>query len=1113
MISFNHKTQLHELMSGLKQAVATFLLLLLATPWMSLQAESVTARIRSLSIEDGLSSQNISCITQDEIGYLWIGTDDGLNRYNGTRFQVFRNNPGDTLTLSDTRVTALFATTFRGVPELWIGTRNGLNRLDLKTGLFTPYFHEPGNSRSLSHATVTSITADGDGSLWVGTENGLNMLSISERESGRFLRFFYARSGEEPGPRNFIRKVLAGITDGNQNQIWVGTRGGLTSVKYSETARSLTSEYDFSGEGWKTSENDIRALFLKRQKNNTYLYVGNEAGDLFKINIYDPGAVHQKLWHFDNFIRDIHIDEYKRVWVATYGGGIVRFVENENGLSDMVTFQGQPELRNSLNNSQISQLFVDMTGVIWAATDNGLNAVMEPIHGFSVLSHIPGDNNSLAGSGIRCVYEDAYGILWVGTVANGLTRVNRETNLFQHFVHNPKDPASLRVNSITSIIEDRLGTLWIGTWDGGLSKLNSDGKTFTHFLQNSEDPNSLPSNVIQGLLEDREGRLWLNTGNGLSRYDRQQNRFINYQHNPLDPNSIAVGELQSKAMYLDRHNRLWVGSYGGGISRLDIKEKNNLDPETARFDHFQHDSQNEQSISSDLVISLAGTREQGDDVLWVGTFNGGLTRISYTFQDGKENLSFKRYKEEDGLCDNVIFGVEVDRHDDLWLSTGEGLSRFDTETEHFINYYMEDGLPANGFFWGASHRSQTGELFFGGTNGLVYFYPDGIAGRKTFTPKISISEVKIMNSLVSERPKDFNLADLNVNYSENLLSIEWALFDFINPSKNTYYYRLDGLHDDWISAGNKNSVTFSNLPGGLYTFRVKGSNYNGVQAPNEATLVIQIKPPFTQTLVFKVVSILGLLLAIYLVIVIRTKVMSLRNQQLRESNEALSILIKKREQAEDALRKSLDEKEVLLREIYHRTKNNMTVIISLLNLQASGVQQPELKEMFDEIKGRIYAMALVHDQLMRTRDLSVIDLNVYVRQLIANLIHSYSGVGSRISTFINISRIELSIDTAVPLGLVLNEIITNSLKYAFPGEREGEISIIAELRLNELYLKISDDGIGFTSLPEGDDKKTLGTRIIYSVVEGQLDGEITLDSSGGTSYELLLKEIKIVRRV
>jgi len=1111
MIALSNKSQLRLCARYFKPVVTAIFIFLM--PLISLQAENAITRIRSLNIEDGLSSQNISCVTQDEFGYLWIGTDDGLNRYDGTKFQVFRNDPGDTLTLSDTRITALFAAKFNGVPELWVGTRNGLNRLDLKTGLFTNYFHDSEKVGSLSHPTVTSITADGDGTLWVGTENGLNMMSIADRESGEFLTFFYARSGDVPTPRNFIRKIITGLTSGNENQIWVGTRGGLTSVKYSQNTQSMVSEYDFSGAGWNASENDIRALFLQRQKNNTYLYVGNEAGELFKININDPGSAHQKIWIFDNFIRDIYIDDYRRVWVATYGGGLVRFVENENSLVEMTTFQGQPNLRNSLSNSHISELFVDMTGIIWAATDNGLNAIMEPMHGFSVLSHIPGDDNSLVGSGIRSVYEDAYGILWVGTVANGLTRVNRTTGDYQHFVHNPKDPASLRVNSIASIIEDKLGTLWVGTWEGGLSQLNGDGKTFTHFLQDSTKLKGIPSNVIQGLLEDREGRLWLNTGNGLSRYDRPSNRFITYQHDPLDSNSISSGELQSKAMYLDRYNRLWLGSYGGGLNRLDLKQADNLDPKTARFDHFQHDSQDEQSISSDLVISLAGTRDDQLDVLWVGTFNSGLTRLNYVFEGDQEKLSFKRYTEEDGLCDNVIFGIEVDRYHDLWLSTGEGLARFDTETEHFMNYYVEDGLPANGFFWGASHRSASGELFFGGTDGLVHFYPDGITGRQTFTPKISISEVKIMNSQVSEYPKDFNLANLNIDYTDNLLSIEWALFDFINPTKNTYFYRLDGLHDDWVSAGNKNSVTFSNLHGGQYTFRVKGSNYNGIQTQDEAVLKIHIRPPLTQTLAFKIISVLSLLLIIYLVIVVRTKVMSIRNQQLRASNEALNVLIKRREQAEDALRQSLDEKEVLLREIYHRTKNNMTVIISLLNLQASGIDQPELKEMFDEIKGRIYSMALVHDQLMRTKDLSVIDLNAYVRQLIANLIHSYSGVGSRISTFIRIARIEVSIDTAVPLGLVLNEIITNSLKYAFPGDRKGEITIIAEVRQNQLYLKISDDGIGFASIPEGDEKKTLGTRIIYSVVEDQLDGEIILDASGGTCYELLLKDIKIVRRV
>jgi len=1074
--------------------------------------QDARVKIRSLSIEDGLSSHNISCVTQDEIGYLWVGTDDGLHRYDGVNFQVYRNDPGDSLSISDTRVSTLLATSVNRVPELWIGTRNGLNHLNLQTGVFTNYFHIPDNPTSLSNAIVTSLAIDDNGALWVGTENGLNLLPLENREAGSFLRFLHADQTEGSNG-NFIRRIIPGPAVGPQRQLWVGTRDGLKSISYFENGDCKVSDYDFGTRKLTANNNDIRALFIENLNSGAFLYVGTEAGELFRLNIFQLETEPQKLWKFKSFIRDILIDEYERIWVATYGGGLFGLSMQGDQLTETTSFEGHPELKNSLSNSHLSDIDMDMSGILWVATDNGLNAVLEPVHGFSVFTHKPGEPKSLSGAGIRSIYEDSFGLLWVGTVANGLTRINRKTGEYKYFIHDPERPQSLSTNSITTILEDNIGALWFGTWEGGLLRLNSDGETFTQYQHDTANPQSIAHNIVQGLIEDRQGRIWINTGNGLSRYDRPTNSFINYVHDPDNPESISSGDLQSKAIYLDPNNRLWLGSYGGGLNSLDLKQPENLNPLTARFKHFRHSAENDQSISSDLVISLAGSQFQDKDILWVGTFNAGLTRMELEMDGTLEKYTYKHFTESDGLSDDVIFGIEEDRRHDLWLSTGEGLSRLAPESEHFTNYYVEDGLPANGFFWGASYQSATGELFFGGTDGLIHFYPDGILGRQLVPPKISITNVKLMNKSFSDRPRDYNGTVLKFDYSQNLLTIDWALFDFINPVKNHYEYRLDGLQDEWVSAGNKTSATFTNLPGGSYTFIARGTNYNGAMVRQNAQLSFHVKPPFWQTLIFRIALFFVFVISVYVLVRMRTKMIADRNKNLHETNEALNVLIKEREAAEEITRHSLEEKEVLLREIYHRTKNNMSVIISMLNLQAVTIEEPEVVEMFDDIKGRIYAMSLVHEQLMRTQDLSVIDLDGYVRQLVNNLLRGYRLVGSRITTRISINSVKVSIDTAVPLGLVINEIITNSLKYAFPDERRGEISINAHFKDDQLLLKIADNGVGFVPKKRTDKKKSLGTRIIHSVVKDQLGGELLIKSDAGTSYEILLRDIEIIRRV
>ncbi len=1076
-------------------------------------AQDSRVKIHTFSIEDGLSSNNISYVTQDVIGYLWIGTDDGLHRYDGINFQVYRNDPSDSLSLSDTRVSTLLATNFDQIPELWIGTRNGLSRLNLQTGIFTNYYYDPNNESSLSNPAVTSLASDENGGLWVGTENGLNLLMPDKREAGSFLRFLYAGPQDNPRGENFIRQIISGPSIGAGSELWVGTRDGLRGVNFLDSGECKVSVHDFGNKEKNANDNDIRALFLENINSGAFLYLGTETGELYRYNIFQPEIRPQKLWTFSSFIRDIFIDSYERVWVATYGGGLFGFQKKESELVQKTLFEGHPELKNSLSNSHLSDMAMDMSGILWVATDNGLNAILEPVHGFSILSHNPGVHNSLVGSGIRSVYEDSSGILWVGTVANGLTQVNRRTGDYKHFVYNPNLPQSISSNSITSILEDELGSMWFGTWEGGLLRLNSDGESFTHYQHDPNDDSSIPHNIVQGLFEDFEGHLWLNTGGGLSRYDRTSNSFVNYLHDPADINSISEGDLQSKAIYLDIHNRLWLGSYGGGLNRLDLNQTENLNPGTAHFEHFRYMPEEDQSIGSDLVIAIAGSQFRDQEIIWVGTFNGGLTRIKITYEEDEEKFQFTRFLEEDGLSDDVVFGIEEDRRHDLWLSTGEGLSRFDPEAEQFTNYYIEDGLPANGFFWGASYQAKSGEMFFGGTDGLVHFFPDEIVDRQLIPPKISITDVKLMNKSFSTRPRDYNGAQLKIDYKQNLLTLDWALFDFINPAKNRYEYRLDGLQDNWVSAGSKTSATFSNLPGGAYTFIVKGANFNGAKVSQSAKLQFSVKPPIWQTLVFRIVLGVTFLLSVYLVIRMRTKIIADRNKNLREINEELNLLIQERERAEEITRHSLEEKEVLLREIYHRTKNNMSVIISLLNLQAVTIEEPEIVEMFDEIKGRIYAMSLVHEQLMRTRDLSVIDLENYVRQLVNNLMRGYSLVGSRVSCHISINSVQVSIDTAVPLGLVINEIITNSMKYAFPDERRGKIIVEAHFRGGQLFLRIEDDGVGFVEQSDKDKKKSLGTRIIHTVVEDQLGGEIKLRSDDGTRYEITLKDVEIIRRV
>gem|GEM_PF-5555621 len=1068
--------------------------------------------IRTYNTEDGLSSHNIIGVTQGNLGYLWIATDDGLNRYDGRNFKVYRNEPGDTTTISDSRVTVLFPATYHSEEVLWVGTRNGLNRLSLETGLCYNYFPRSDTSAS-SNATITALASDSDGYLWVGTADGLFTLGPGGQSIGLFNEIELGENGRPRPSSNNIRSIAMGPGYGSAKTIWVGTSNGLKHVQYQGKDSYIVEDYLFDPSSQASFRNDIRALFLHESSGLINLYIGTDGGELYRKDLLLADDPPRLIWRFENFIRDIEIDPLGRIWVATYGGGVVRLTEDEQGHMASQTFTGSPELRNSLSNSHTIDFCQDKGGVLWVGTDNGLNAFIQPVDGFKTMAHKTGDPHSLIGSGIRSILEDSQGGLWVGTVANGLTYISPDRTSYKHFVYDGGSERGLTSNSITSIVESHHGEMWFGTWDGGLLKLNADGETFTVYTHNPDDNNSPPNNIIQGILEDDFGMLWLNTSGGLSRFDPENKTFINYAHSSSNSNSISSGDLQSKAMYLDRQRNLWIGSYGGGLNRLDLNDPQNRDPRTAIFHHYRNSPDDINSLSNDMIISLSGTVDDENEVLWAGTFNGGLNRIDLTELYASGVISVQRFDETNGLCDNVVFGIETDYRNQLWLSTGAGLAHFDPATGQFASYFMEDGLPSNSFFWGASHRSPRGELFFGGTDGLVHFFPETIVSINKEAPRMSITMLSTVDGPITKRPQDFNGSNHVFTFDQGPFTIEWALLEFAKPGSNNYWYMIEEIHEGWISAGNSTAATFSNLGGGEYTFRVKGSNYNGVQAGNDAVMKFRVSPPFYQTLVFKVLIVVFIALLIYMVIAIRTQAIASANKQLKQINKELNVLVAEKEAAEKVIRSSLKEKEALLREIYHRTKNNMSVIISILDLQAAKSKSEEITSIFDDIKGRIFAMSLVHEQLMRAGDLSAINLNTYVRELMDNLFRSVQTHGSEISRNSGIEPIELSIDTAVPLGLVLNEIITNSLKYAFPDGRPGEIDIEGRLREGQLHIKVKDNGVGFDQDAVMKRSSSLGLGIIRAIIEDQLEGQVTINSDNGTTYEIVVGEIQIIRRV
>jgi signal transduction histidine kinase len=445
-------------------------------------------------------------------------------------------------------------------------------------------------------------------------------------------------------------------------------------------------------------------------------------------------------------------------------------------------------------------------------------------------------------------------------------------------------------NEIRTILEDRNSTLWIGTERGGLNRFVSGTETFVHYQHNAANPSSLSDDSVFSIFEDHLGRLWIGTANGgLNRLDQASGTFTRYQHDANDPLSLSDNNV--RAIYEDRTGVLWIGTLGGGI---------NLWGDSANhFTIYRHDPNNPSSLSNDMVTCFLEAQE---GTIWIGTFGGGLNRFDRSTQ------SFTHYTEKDGLPDDTVYGILEDADGSLWLSTNKGLSKFDPRARTFRNYDISDGLQGNQFNPGAYFQSRKGEMFFGGTEGLNTFFPTQVKDNP-ISPQVVITAFKKYNQIVQ--------TDLTSNetiqlpYSDNFISFEFAALDYNAPERNQYAYKLEGVDKDWVLAGTRHYASYTNLRGGNYIFRVKGSNNDGVWNEEGTALRISITPPFWETWWF--IGLIGLTLAMSAIGGYRLRVRDIeaRNRDLAQRVEQRTHELATLNTISEVVNRSLDLTEIL----------------------------------------------------------------------------------------------------------------------------------------------------------------------------------------------------------
>ncbi len=808
-----------------KQSLILALILSIFT--MPVHAQTSGPRFARLTTEHGLSHNSVSCILQDHQGFMWFGTQDGLNRYDGYTFTVYRHRRSDPFSLSGNTINVLYEDR---AGTLWIGTVAGLDSSDGVEGHFIHHAAIPQES-------IGAIYEDPSGDLWIGTI-GQGLFRYTP-QTGQVVHYRHMPSD----PYSLSDNNVLAIHQDRAGTLWVGTMyGGLNALEratghFTRYAHNPTDASSL-GEGQVTAIYQDRrgtlwvATGVPNERTKGGLNVFNPVSGQFIHYRHDPSDPHS-LGH--NNVHTIYEDQSGILWIGTEGG-----LDIFDPLAGRFThYRYDPLDSRSLSHNNVTTIYESRDGVLWFGTDGGgISQYARHKDRFVRYFHDPLTSNSLGESAVGALVEDHSGNLWIGLHNGGLDRLDRRTGQFTHYRHDPNNPHSLSHNHVTALCVDSEGVLWIGT-SAALDRFDPTTGQFSHYAHNPDDPYSLGPGGIKVIIEGRNHALWIGTEDPgtLSRFDRSAGTFVRYEADPANSNGF-IPTYGVRAIYEDEAGALWLGTYNGLVR---------FEQRSGTFTPYRHDDADPYSLSDDFVWAI--TAGQGG-VLWIGTHRG-LNRFD------RSSGRFTVYTVEDGLPNDAIVAILPDNEGNLWLATmGGDLSRFNPQTGVFRHYNAGDGLQGGHFIIGAAYRSPGGEMFFGGSNGFNAFYPTEIKDN-AHIPPIVLTAFRKFDQVMEFKTPLVAVREITLTYKDNFFAFEFAALDYTDPARNQYAYQLEGFDRDWIACGSRRYASYTNLPPGKYTFRVKGSNNDGIW--NEAGLAVQIiiTPPFWATWWFR-----GLLVAV-----------------------------------------------------------------------------------------------------------------------------------------------------------------------------------------------------------------------------------------------------------
>lgn len=1145
--------------------IAQLLVLISFGPAMLAQTENMMAgrnadrelQFENISVDQGLSQSSVNCMLQDRRGFMWFGTKDGLNCFDGYRFRAYEYDPDEPGSIKDNFIESIFEDR-QGT--LWIGTRKGgLNRFDPLTETFEHFTHDPANPGSLNSNNVLAIYEDRRRVLWVGTSNGLNRFDSTRGVFERYL--------PDPGDSTTLSSNWVGaIHEDRRGDLWVGTREGL-NLLLRDSGRFR--HFFPAGNSRQNKGNHIQAIGEDAEGclwlgTNNGLYCFNIDTQTFSYYQNDPGDPSSL---GSNQVQSIFLDGAGTLWVGTLNGGLNRF-DRESGTFRQ--YRQDAEDPASLSVDDVFSICEDRAGGLWVGTGKGINYADRSASPIRHYQHDPQNPRSLSHNSVWSIYEDRSGAVWIGTLSGGLNAFDPERETFRRYQHDPADPRSISSNTVWAIYEDDGGNLWVGTRGGGLNLMNRGNRTFRHYVNDPNDPQSIGHDWVTSIYPDRRDggkSLWIGTwGGGLKLFDPATGHFRHYQHDPEDLQSLSSNGVWT--IRQDQKGELWIGSEDG---------LNRFDPEAGTFQRYQPEPGNPLSLSHNWITVI---HEDRAGELWIGT-GWGLNQFI------RERGHFQHYLEKNGLPNDVIYGILEDDAGNLWISTNKGLSRFNPSAQTFKNYDVRDGLQSNEFNGGAYYRTRSGEMYFGGINGFNVFDPAAVKDN-AYLPPVVITTFRRYNSddkegvAVSEKGISAR-KEVVLSHNDNIISFEFAALSYRNPKKNQYAYKLEGFNEHWIQLGNRREATFTDLSPGDYVLRVKGSNNDGVWNEEGTRLHIRITPPLWRTTwaYFAYgVMFLGLLFLVRRVELNRQrkkiqlqeseKRAAMAEAQAREKTEMLQIVEEKNKLLDEKNKELVRTQEKLIVQeklaslgqltagIAHEIKNPLNFVTNFAELSTSLLEelQEELQQRQDQVldaKTFSFIEEIMSDLTSNNRK-----INEHGRRadniVKGMLLHSRGGSGEReavdinalLDEYLNLAfhgmrardpqfnvTLEKAYDAALPpLPVIpqdLSRVFLNIFNNGFYAAREKFVkaaSAAAEKPLlrvqtrdagNAVEIRIRDNGAGippeirekifnpfFTTKPTGQGNTGLGLSISHDIVTKMHQGEIRVESEEGEYTEFVI---------